>query len=85
VVNYFKDLLNPVDVNTNVNGDDFPAMLRNPNIDILNMPITDEEIIRSVNTLKSNRSPGNDGICLKMYKNTIYNILPYLNHLFNEI
>ena len=39
----------------------------------------------NINHLRANRSPGTDGVCLEMYKHTIYIILPFLNALFNEI
>ena len=49
------------------------------------MSISDSEIIESINSLKSKRSSGQDGICLELYKFVIDDILPFLNALFNEI
>ena len=31
--------------------------------------ITNEEIISSINSIHSNKSPGPDGICIEMFKN----------------
>ena len=52
---------------------------------ILNEPINDEEIIKSVRSTKNNKSPGPDGINAEMYKETLILILPYLSKLFNAI
>ena len=51
----------------------------------LDEPISNDEIIRSINNLKANRSPGLDEICIEMFQNTIKLILAFLNSLLNEI
>ena len=43
------------------------------------------KLFQSINNIKSKRSPGQDGICLELYKFIIDDILPFLNALFNEI
>lgn len=50
----------------------------------LDRQITDDEIIESIKSIDSNRSPGQDGIC-KMIKVTLNDILPCLRVLLNEI
>ena len=47
--------------------------------------ITDDEIISSLKSIHSNRSPGPDGICIEMLKVTLNETLPFLNALFNTI
>jgi len=51
----------------------------------LNNPILEEEIRMSILSLKSNKSPGPDGVCIEIYKSTLDIILPFLLSLFNEI
>lgn len=82
--NYFKKLLN-VDVNGDNTDNELKNIVHDVNSDELNMPISDSEIIESVNNINNNRSPGEDGICIELYKYVIDDILPFLNALFNEI
>ena len=58
-----------------------------PNIDneTLDDPITNDEIVNSIKSLKSACAAGLDGTCMEMYKCTIDTTLPYLNSLFNSI
>jgi hypothetical protein len=51
----------------------------------LNDTISDDEIIEAVRKLKSNKSPGTDGLCGEMYKKCIDVILPHLAYIFNTI
>ena len=55
------------------------------NNDILDDPITSEEIISSIKTLRSSCSPGPDGTCMEMFKSTIHITITYLHRLFNVI
>ena len=83
---YFKNLLNlEKKESENFNENILQNLVLNNNCDDLNVQITDDEIIRSVNSLKNQKSPGPDGICAEMYKHTLNDTLPYLNKLFNEI
>jgi hypothetical protein len=54
----------------------------NPHIDesanVLNAPITEEEIIQCVNKLVAGKSPGIDGIGTEFYKCTVVEIVPSL-------
>ena len=83
---YYSQLL----TNRNVISDEnlpggFSFVENNFDCSILNEPINDEEIIKSVRSTKNNKSPGPDGINAEMYKETLILILPYLNKLFNAI
>ena len=55
------------------------------NANELNLPLSDAEIPTSVNNLNLNRSPGQDGVWLEMYKYVSEEILPFLSALLNEI
>jgi len=46
-----------------------------PSVDVLDSPITEEEIIRAVEHLKSKKLPGTDGIMAKMIKTSLPQIL----------
>ena len=50
----------------------------------LDIPISDQEIINSTKSIHTNRSPGPDGVCIEMLKETLTTILPYLKVLFND-
>ena len=83
---YYSQLL----TNRNVISDEnlpggFSFVENNFDCSILNEPINDEEILKSVRSTKNNKSPGPDGINAEMYKETLILILPYLNKLFNAI
>ena len=81
-VNYFKNLLN-MEV-TNENENLLQNILQENGSNDLK-PITNEEIISSITSVHSNRSPGPDGICIEMFKTIQNEVLPFLNSLFNEI
>lgn len=49
----------------------------------LGKPITPQEIERAILKLKSNRSPGLDGLTAKIYENYRDLIIPYLQELFD--
>lgn len=83
---YFSMLFNRVatdyvDINTDI--------LENIRVDTatveLDEPITEEEIVRSVSSLRGSCSPGNDGITMDMFKTTLTSILPYLKMLYNRV
>ena len=54
-------------------------------MDVLDSPITEEEIMRAVEHLKPNKAPGTDGILAEMIKTSLPQILPFLVALFNRI
>ena len=56
-----------------------------PSGDVLDSPITEEEIMRAVEHLKVNKAPGTDGILAEMIKTSLPQILPFLVALFNRI
>ena len=82
-LNYFKNLLNinVPDVHEQV----LNNITQNNDCGYLDRQITDDEIIASVKSIHSNRSPGPDGICIEMIKSTLNEVLPFLNVLFNEV
>ena len=49
-----------------------------PSVDVLDSPITVEEIMRAVEHLKTNKAPGTDGILAEMIKTSLPQILPFL-------
>ena len=49
------------------------------------MPITQEDVAKSVQKLRSYCAPGNDGVCMRMFKSTFHLTLPYLTKLYNNI
>jgi len=51
----------------------------------LNTPITEEEIMLSISSMKAKSAPGVDGICSEMFKCTANIVSKYLVCLFNEI
>ena len=80
---YFKNLLNTSSL------EEHEQVLQNitQNNDCIELDrqITDDEIISSLKSIHSNRSPGPDGICIEMLKVTLNETLPFLNALFNTI
>ena len=76
---------------TNLNNDNDNVILNNArrmdDSNDLNVPISNLEIRTSIDTLRINKSPGPDGICLEMFRSItdINIILPFLKELFNEI
>ena len=82
---HFKQLLNNDLTNVDLDSSFLHTIRINPGCDELNNQITQQEIIQSVKTFKSNKSPGPDGICMEMYKNTLNDILPFLHKLFYDI
>ena len=50
---------------------------REINADVLNEPITREEISSSILSLRGKCATGPDGLCIEMYKCTADVILPY--------
>ena len=78
--NYFKGLL----TSQTAEADDPPILdnIRQDNVcDMLHLPISDQEIRDRVNSLKSDKSPGPDGICAEIY----YYICPYIRLMFNDL
>ena len=81
--NYFKGLF----TSQTAEADDPPILDNNrqDNVcDMLNLPISDQEIRESVYSLKSDKSPGPDGICAEIYKITLDYMCPYIRLMFNN-
>ena len=53
--------------------------------ELLNSPISNEEILRSIYKLKEGKAQGIDGVGAEFYKHTCLEITPILNILFNKI
>ena len=51
--------------------------------ELLDGPITEAEIIYAINSLKSGKSPGIDGLTIQFFKACSIHIAPYLSTLFN--
>lgn len=47
------------------------------------MAISVEEVIKSVNYLKNNKSPGTDGLITEFYKEFTKDLVPFLLKMFN--
>lgn len=57
-------------------------MVASEHVSILETPISNEEIVQAIDSLKSNRSLGPDGLMAEFYKNFKFSLLPYLQNLF---
>ena len=75
-LNYFKNLLNinVPDVHEQV----LNNITQNNDCGYLDRQITDDEIIASVKSIHSSRSPGPDGICIEMIKSTLNELVGWL-------
>ena len=82
-LDYFKGLFTSVEENQHLNV--LTNIVQNHECEDLETPITEQEIINSTKSIHANRSPGPDGICIEMLKETLTSILPYLTSLFNDI
>ena len=51
----------------------------------INSPITEQEILKAIKSLKNNKSPGADNTINEQIKASIYNMLPIYVKLFNLI
>ena len=82
-IDYFKGLFN---LNIESHSDNvLQNIVQNHDSNVLDAPITEQEIILSITNIHVNRPPGPDGICIEMLKATMPEILPYLKSLFNDI
>ena len=82
--NYFSDVLR--------NDDNYMLPDENEEIDILddatdmlNIPITENEVSNSIKNLIKGKSPGTDGLSVEFYKQTLLDIVPTLTLIFNVI
>jgi hypothetical protein len=57
-------------------------MIQN-DVDILDEPVYDEEILHALSQMKIGKAQGVDGLVIEMYKSSIHLMLPYLNILCN--
>ena len=82
---YFKKLLYNSDyVNLNQKQWEADDILDNHDI-ILNSPIRESEVRKSIGKLKNGKAPGKDGISAEFYKHTCHIATPILALIFNEI
>ena len=51
----------------------------------MSSPITDEEVVKSINQLKWSKAAGRNGIPPSFYKSALSSLVPYLKDLFNAI
>ena len=82
-IHYFENLLN-----SNVENENdtlLQEIVQNHEASDLYSPITDDEIISSIKSMNSGKSPGPDGIVIEMFKSTLGQILPFLKTLFNDV
>ena len=85
---HFRELLNPpppIDHALADLEDSLHQLRQDVDDSDLNKIITDSEVRRSIQTLNSNKTPGPDGICIKLFKNTVEYVLQFLTTLFNNI
>lgn len=52
--------------------------------ELCDMPISAEEVIKAINHLKNNKSPGTDGLTREFYKLFADDLAPFLLKMFNE-
>lgn len=57
--------------------------LQRTDLDSLNVPITEEEVIATIKTLPTHKSPGPDGLPYEYYKTFLPILLPYMCKIFN--
>ena len=82
--NHFKNLNDADDENIGLDDFDFENVPENVQ-DILNCPITEDEIQKVVSSLKNNKASGSDNILNEYIKNTIDDLMPIYVRLFNII
>ena len=83
LVNHFKSLsAGPASPNELEHG----IILNNvENIDVLDDPITNEEILKAVSGLSNGKAPGPDNVLNEVIKVSVIHLLPFYNRLFNTI
>ena len=54
-------------------------------MDLINEPVTKDEVTRALISLKNGKAPGPDGIIGEMFKNASDVVLDFFVKLFNEI
>ena len=57
----------------------------NEDLQLLNEPITTEEILKCIKEISSGKAPGIDGIIIEMLKSSAHITEPYLRHLYNAV
>ena len=82
-VTYFQTLFAPQEAQPEIN-QNHPLynITQDNNSDSLDSPITDIEIRRAINKLKSDRSGGTDGLCIEMFKSVVDDTSEFLAMLF---
>ena len=93
--NYFRDLFtsnNDGNEHFNEEVDDFLlihddncVLCENCDDEILDVPISKEEIMAVINDLPNGKSPGADGVLYEMIRNGAVHIIDYIHTLFNKI
>ena len=51
----------------------------------LNDPITQQEVLKAIDTIKAGKAPGQDGLVPEIYKCLKFSLIPYFEVLFNSI
>ena len=82
-LNYFKSLLFDERQTGPINEQDNTSSWEET--DQLNLPITQEEVIISINKQSSGKSPGPDGLCIELFKNVATEIAPVPTRIFNIV
>ena len=82
-LNYFKSLLFDERQTGPINEQDNTGSWEET--DQLNLPITQDEVISSINKQLSGKSPGPDGLCIELFKNVATEIAPILTRIFNIV
>ena len=81
-VKYFSTLFQNQTSNENYNDTDNES---NINIESLDRPFTVEEIIKTISTMKRNKSAGNDTVLPDFFIDSKHFIAPYLCKIYNKI
>lgn len=83
---YFRELFTYNEVEVDQTEESiFKEINRNTDREILENEISEDEIMKSLRSLKNSCACGIDEICIEMYKNTIHVTMEYLKSLFNGI
>ena len=81
---HFKSVFSPGDAEARDEGDNNTEG-EHRIVDILDQPISEEEVVKSVRKLKSGKASGLDNVIAEMLKSACGIITPFLTDYFNEI
>lgn len=82
---HFKQLLTPPIEEQHNRAEPLQQLRQDFDDSDLNKIITDQEVRKSILSLRSNKAPGPDELCIEFFKHTIDYILTFLTALFNDI